>query len=578
MSLIGDIKVKSLVTFQLLVDEQDVSNDFGVKSISIDRECNRIPTATMLIVDGNPAAQEYAASNADAFVPGANIHLLAGYQSANETVFKGIVTKHGIKAMDGVGYLFVECKDETFKLTLNKRNKIFYDLTESEVIEDIIKSNEIEYDVEATSFKHNELVQFCATDWDFIQARAQINNMLCFADDGKLTIQKPDLSVAADHKVTYGDNIFDFEAEIDARSQFKNFEASSWNYSDQEMVSKTAENLELNNAGNLASSTLADAAGGSDMTLNHGGKIADEILQSWVDGKSTYQQLNKISGTVKFQGDHTIKPGAMLTIEGMSDRFNGDVYVTAIHHEIAEGNWFTTAKFGLQPEWFAESFDISQLPAAGMLPAINGLQIGVVSALEGDPDEEHRIQVKLPVISPDEEGVWARVLSPHAGENYGMHFLPEIGDEVLLGFLNDDPNNAVVLGSLFSNANTSPIAYSDDNYEKVIMTKSEVKIAINDDKKIIALTSPAGKEIRMDEDEGVITLLDENSNIITMNSDGVSIESGKDIILKATGDVKIEGVNVELTASAAFKADASATAEVSSSATTTIKGGIVQIN
>ena len=56
------------------------------------------------------------------------------------------------------------------------------------------------------------------------------------------------------------------------------------------------------------------------------------------------------------------------------------------------------------------------------------------------------------------------------------------------------------------------------------------------------------------------------------------MESGKDIILKATGDVKIEGVNVSLKASAQFKGEGSAGAEISTSAVAILKGSMVQIN
>jgi hypothetical protein len=63
-----------------------------------------------------------------------------------------------------------------------------------------------------------------------------------------------------------------------------------------------------------------------------------------------------------------------------------------------------------------------------------------------------------------------------------------------------------------------------------------------------------------------------------MNSDGITMESYKDVIIKATGDIKMEGINIESKASAAFKAQGSASAEISSSATTTVKGSTVMIN
>ena len=72
---------------------------------------------------------------------------------------------------------------------------------------------------------------------------------------------------------------------------------------------------------------------------------------------------------------------------------------------------------------------------------------------------------------------------------------------------------------------------------------------------------------------------DENGNVITLSSDGVAIESAKDIVLSAPqGDVSIEGLNVSVAAQAEFKAEGTAGAEVSSSAILTLKGSLVQIN
>ena len=580
MSLVGDIStdVQNLVTYTVLIGdaEEEVSATYGVKTITVERTCNRIPTATLVIVDGDSVTQEFEASNDVSFAPGEKIHIKGGYDFSDKTLFKGIITKHAIKSTNKTNYLIIECKDEAFKMTQARKNKIFYEATESDVVGDIITENGLNGSMTSTSHTHHEIVQYQATDWDFIQYRAQINNMLCFTENGEITIEAPTLSGSV-FTAIFGDNVFSFEAEIDARNQYDAFEASAWNYSNQELVTKTASNSGLNTAGNLDSGQLAEAAGANSIMLTHTGDIPDEILTSWAESKSMYQQLAKISGTVKVQGTELILPGTMITLEGMSDRFNGDVFVCGVHHTITDGNWITTVEFGLNPDWFAETYEVSQLPASGMLPAISGLQIGVVSALEGDPKEEHRIQVKLPIISADEEGVWARVLTMHAGEEFGVHFLPEIGNEVLVGFLNDDPNQAIVLGSLFSNTNVSPVEYSDDNFEKVIMTKSEIKITMNDELKSITLETPGEKVITIDDDEGVITMKDENNNIVTLNPDGITMESGKDIIMKAAGDIKMEGINIEAVASAEIKLEG-ASATLEGSATTTIKGGIVQIN
>ena len=129
-----------------------------------------------------------------------------------------------------------------------------------------------------------------------------------------------------------------------------------------------------------------------------------------------------------------------------------------------------------------------------------------------------------------------------------------------------------------SSAKPAPITASDDNHEKGFVTRSEMKFIFDDDKKSVVLETPSGKKITVDEDAGVIQLEDENSNVVTLNDSGITMESASDISLTASGDVKIEGTNVEIAANANFKAEGSAGAELSSSATAVINGSLVQIN
>ncbi len=82
----------------------------------------------------------------------------------------------------------------------------------------------------------------------------------------------------------------------------------------------------------------------------------------------------------------------------------------------------------------------------------------------------------------------------------------------------------------------------------------------------------------MSDDEKGIKLEDENGNIIQMNADGITIESAKDLILKASGDIKIEGTNVSSKASAQYKAEGSSGAELSTSGQAVLKGSVVAIN
>ena len=119
-----------------------------------------------------------------------------------------------------------------------------------------------------------------------------------------------------------------------------------------------------------------------------------------------------------------------------------------------------------------------------------------------------------------------------------------------------------------------------------IRDRSEMKVLFNDDKKIITIETPAGNSIVISEEEKSIILTDQNSNTITMDDSGIALNSPKDIKLtagggieiKATQDIKMEGLNIAAAAQAEFKADGGAGAKLTTSAIAVVKGSMVQIN
>lgn len=572
-------KSADLSTFTILSGGNAIPGTIQVMSISVSKEVNRIPVATIVIKDGDASEQDFPISNEDVFKPGTELEIAAGYHMEEETIFKGIIIKHSLKIKNGTSLLIIECKDETVKMTIGRKSKFFYESKDSDVFEEVIGTySGLTPDVEATSHEHEELVQYNSSDWDFVLSRAQANGKLCIVDDGTVKIAAPDTGQSEVETVTFGATLLDFDAEIDARNQIASSTAYSWNHSDQELLEVEGSDPGVRLNGDLSSSDLADVIGLEKLELRHGGTLNDAELQDWADAALLYQQLSKVRGRARFQGIPAVKPDTIIKMEGVGNRFNGNVYVTGVHHVIANGDWVCDAQFGLNPEWFSDTYDIHTPDASGLLPAIKGLHVGVVTQLEEDPNGEDRILVKLPIVNSDEQGIWCRVSTLDAGDSRGSFFRPEIEDEVIVGFINEDPNDPIVLGMLNSSAKPAPIAATDDNHEKGFITRSEMKLLFDDDKPSVTIETPGGKIFTLDEDAGEIRLEDENSNIITMNSDGISIESGADINITATGDINMEGTNIAAAANAEFKAEGQAGAEVSTSAVAVLKGSIVQIN
>ena len=573
-------KNADLVTFKILSNGSQIDETINVLSIWVSKAVNKIPTAQITIADGEPSTESFGVSTSAVFVPGNEIEIKAGYHSDEKTIFKGIITRHTISARNDTGSkLVVTCKDKSIKMTAGRKNKYFTDMKDSEIIEQIIGNYGLDKEVEATTTKLKAMVQYSATDWDFVNMRADANGKLIFVDDGKVSVKAPDTSSSPALKLTYGATMLDFEAELDADHEPAAAKANTWDYSGQEILSADNGSVSYKEEGNISSADIAKIIGPESLLLSHSGKLPDTELKAWADSKMLKGKLSKIVGRVRFQGYGDIKPGNMVTLNGLGDRFNGNAFVTEILHQIGAGNWTTDIQFGSKPQKpLIQTDDKNEQPAAGLVPAISGLEIGVVTQLKEDPDGEDRILVKLPIVDPAAEGVWTRIATLDAGNKRGTVFRPEIGDEVVVGFFNGDPRCPVMLGMMNSSAKPSPIPAADENNEKGFVTRSEIKFVFNDDEKSVTLVTPAGKSLVLDDNDGSITILDELGNKIQMNSDGITMESAKDVIIKATGDAKIDGVNINAKASAQFKAEGSGGAEVSSSATAVLKGSLVQIN
>ena len=572
-------------TVKILVEGTEIPGTFHITSIAVTRELNRIPTATLYVQDGEASQATFEASNSAHFIPGKKVEIRLGYNAQEDSVFKGIVVKNSIKIRPSGSFLIVECRDEAVKMTSGAKSKYFVNKKDSTIMEDIVGAYGLQKDVTATTPALKEVVQYDCTDWDFLLCRAEANGLLVAVEDGKVRVVKPNTSQSPVLTVQYGAVVMELDAEMDARHQHPGLKAKAWGMADQAIVEATAAEPTTTNNGNLSPSTLSNVLGGGDREMRHGGHLTAPELQAWADGRLLKNRFAKVRGRVRFQGFAGILPSKVLEIKGIGDRFEGKVLVSGVRHQVSGGNWETDVQFGLDPEPVAETYNLRPLPASGLVPAVSGLQIGIVTKLESDPDGEDRIQVRLPLVGPQDDGIWARIATLDAGNGRGTFFRPEIDDEVVVGFLSDDPRQPIVLGMCHSSAKPAPEPAKDDNHHKGYVSREKLKMTYDDDKKSIAFETPGGNKLTLSDDTKGIQLEDQNGNKITLDDKGITIESTKAITLKATKDLKAEGMNIEMKAKTGFKAEGTASAEISGasttvkgSANTVIKGGVVQIN
>lgn len=529
-----------VVTRKVFINGTVLSDAIQLTQLTINKSFNKVAYAKMVFFDGSASERDFPLSNDNKFKPGNKIKVQLGYQGEVETVFEGIIVKHGIKVrQQASSLLLIEAKDEAIKLTIARKSKYHINKTDSTVISELAGS--LQKEVDPTTFSHKQLVQYDVTDWDFIVTRAEANGMLVLTDDGKLIVKKPSTTGAPVLTATYGDNIWEFEAEMDARKQFKTVTSKSWDFSQQQLETSQSGTASFTDSGNLSSDDLGNVLN-ADLTLTHAGHLKTTQLQNWSDAYAMRNHLLKVIGRVRVQGTASVKPGNIIKLAGVGDRFNGKVFVTGVLHHY-EGSWQTDIQFGWRDDWFYKREDVMSKPASGLLPGINGLQVGLV--LDVNDNEEggqYRVKVHIPTITSGNEGIWARVATLDAGANRGAFFRPQTKDEVVLGFLNDDPREAIILGYLHSKSlRQSPLPEQPGSLQYGFVTKEGIKLIFDDTNKRITLLAPGAtgeKSFVINNASGAIEIKDENHNTIKMDSSGITIQAG------GTGNVTIKGATV----------------------------------
>ena len=530
---------------------------YGLLSIDIVKELNRIPYAEITLLDGDPAKQKFAISDGSFFEPGKEIEILLRYEGdpdSETTVFKGLVVKQMVEANGHGTLLTVVLKDAAIKLTQTRRSAVYRDKTDDKIISELIGNAKLqEGTLAATQPSHPEIVQYYCTDWDFIVSRAEACGLMVIADDGEISLKEIALPDGSGQGRTFEfgiSHIYEFEIEVDASHQRASVESIAWDLKNQKLTQTSKAKAFTLKQGNLKSDNLANAVGGGLERLFSPIALAPKTLQAWADAVMIKSRMSMIRGRIAVPGFGDIHLMDGINVAGVGDRFNGKTLVTGLRHRVDLRGWRTDVQFGLSSERFAARRDIMDAQAAGLLPAVNGLQIGVVDKFEEDPDKELRVKVILPGIDEKAGAVWARLASPDAGKERGYFFRPETGDEVVVGFFNDDPRQAVILGALYGSKNgphKKVASLTKDNIEKGIFSKKGSMLGFTDNEKpSVFIETPKSNKIIFDDDAQMIEISDQHGNSIKMDKNGIEIKCAKDLKIRADGKVEIKGSKVDV--------------------------------
>lgn len=144
---------------------------------------------------------------------------------------------------------------------------------------------------------------------------------------------------------------------------------------------------------------------------------------------------------------------------------------------------------------------------------------GVATATVIDRDNSGQVKLNYAWLDASVASGWAPVAAPMAGDRRGLYMMPEIGDEVVVGFLQGDLDHPVVLGFMWNGVDLPP---SDDARERMICSKNGHKIHFVD-------STPVNG------DQGALIIEDAHGNTITLSNGKIAIHAVA--LLEITGAI-----------------------------------------
>ncbi|MFK7787446.1 MAG: type VI secretion system tip protein VgrG [Crocinitomicaceae bacterium] len=538
---------------------------YNLLSIDTIAEFNRIPRAELKLSDGSIANQNFETLDGKDFLPGSLIEVFLkkeGDISTEEKVFGGVVINHELERSMQSSVLTIELSDVSVKMTTLRNNRLFNEKTDDKIIKELIgqhvglKIGEIE----KTKLAHPQMVQYYASDWDFMLSRAEANGLLVTAEAGELSVVQPQLQAPA-LRCTFGINLDDFNLKLNSRLQYKDITSFGLDTKNELLALTKAKKGKDHTLGTVDydAKELSSVRGATEAQQIHAVPTDPLEMQSWSDAQVLKSRLSLVLGTVQIPGNGKIKVGQTLKLENVS-RFNGAHIISGVRHSYTlKSGWSTHLQIGMDADWCSAKSDVIDTKAAGLLPGVNGLQIGMVQGHEEDSDHGFRVLVNIPAFKQGDKPaeVLAMYTSLDAGADHGIFFPPLKGDRVVVGFLNDDPRQAIILGSMHSNK--VPHKDKKKNKYKGIFTQSNYQLLFDEETELITLSATDENnanenKISIDQKKMEINLEDANGNKILLNKEGITISSTGDCQIKADGDfgidakgkVKIKGKKVDL--------------------------------
>lgn len=564
--------------------EADAALHDDVLRVDVHEEVGRLARAILLVRNWDEEARRVKHSDGVDLAPGTPVEIGLGYSGAFETVFDGVVTDlSGAFLSSDEPVLRVGCRCRGALLAAGRRSRVFEELAEGDVAASLAGEHGLSADTE-NGPEHPTLVQWNTTDWDFLVSRARRLGWALYVRGERLAFRPPDLGQAPVATLEWGATLLETTLDQDMRLRRDPTAARAW---DPESLEAKEAVTAPDDAGIPAGSrrgvgnALADTGwSGREDRVGWPGPLPTGELDSEAGGRALREALAHHHGSGRSIGLPQLRIDRVLELRGLGERWSGPHYLTAVRHVLDGHGYVTEFQLGEPPRLVPNEVERA-FPAArdaGLVPAI-------VEDLD-DPNGWGRVKVRFPWMGSDLNPVWARLSLPAAGAERGFFFIPENGDEVVVGFLGDEARYPVVVGSLW-NGNHAPPVSLDPNANDVrsIVSRAGHRLTFDDadDAPAVRVETAAGQSVILDDTEGSekIEMADAFGNRLTLDGDGITLEAapGGDITLLASGGtVALEGTKIEGASTGPAKLESSATLDLKASATLGISGALVKLN
>lgn len=164
-----------------------------------------------------------------------------------------------------------------------------------------------------------------------------------------------------------------------------------------------------------------------------------------------------------------------------------------------------------------------------------GVVEALVAKVTDDPEHECRVTLRFPFFDgATAESDWCRVVQPYAGNGYGAVFVPEVGDEVLVAFVQGDMRFPIVLGGLYNGVDKPPTDRTASKDQKLIRTKHGHQVLLDDSQgqEAIRITTAGGHELLLDDAGGTVAVTG-NGVKITLDDSGTVTVQGSTVTVEA---------------------------------------------